>query len=108
MNSYYDDEGWPLACATCAGSTIVERVLVWSDMPNLSIPCEREFTCGSCSGIVAYWAYGSFDPCFARDLERRSKAVLTISADEWEATKLALDEQASCVPVHEDSDDIDF
>ncbi len=56
----YKKDGQPTKCVTCGCSDIDEIV---EDRINY-IPCEKSFRCRRCGTMLAYWAYGSFDPAY--------------------------------------------
>lgn len=60
MNKYYDDDGWPKKCPKCRCKRIDSGTI---DTINGTVS-EEEFRCHSCGTVVAYWAYGYFDPWF--------------------------------------------
>lgn len=59
---YYKEDGQPIKCFSC-GSTNIEEKIVSSI--NYTA-CEVRYDCGDCGEDVGYWAYGYFDPQYAK------------------------------------------
>lgn len=57
-NKYYASTGYPLRCPNC-GSKQIKSVAKSIDGGYTS---EEEHVCRKCNIVVAYWAYGAFDP----------------------------------------------
>lgn len=57
---HYDAEGNPKACPYC------EKKLFKHEVKSIAGGqiSEYEIRCGGCSAVIAYWAYGSFDPAY--------------------------------------------
>lgn len=63
LKSNYEKDGLPIRCPHCHSKSFSEDVVASID-GYLSPACEIEYICDKCSRVIAYWAYGGFDPCF--------------------------------------------
>jgi len=66
MSEWFDSENYnsdasPKKCKYCGGIHFLEM----TKAVDSGYTSEFEIVCWSCSATVAYWAYGSYDPCFA-------------------------------------------
>lgn len=63
---YYSD-GSPRVCPECGHTEFTETVMDFIDfgVPGGDPPTEVQYNCAKCDAIVAYWAYGGFDPAFS-------------------------------------------
>ena len=57
----YNDKDEPTSCIYCGGTKFRENVIGTIDYTV----CEKEIICTNCEEVVSFWAYGSYDPCFA-------------------------------------------
>lgn len=62
---FYSDSGYPIQCFNCGGVEIDETVCDFIDVVCGTGPTtEAKYTCRACKTVVAYWAFGEFDPSF--------------------------------------------
>ena len=64
-SDFHRDDGSPIECPICGSHEFKVIDLDWIDSYNGMGPVtEQEYRCMSCDELVAYWAYGYFDPSF--------------------------------------------
>ena len=63
LTSNYDKQGHCIRCPDCHSHNIESKITDHID--GLWSPAsEIEYYCADCEIVVAYWAYGSYDPYF--------------------------------------------
>lgn len=80
INEFYREDGTPIMCHHCGHEKFKDRVI---DRIDAYGPIsEFEEICVNCGKIVAYWAYGSYDPRFENELINKihSNALNTIGS----------------------------
>lgn len=61
MNRFYQPDGHPIMCYACGGEWLIERTI---STCGGHTPSEVETVCVWCETVVAYWAYGGYDPSY--------------------------------------------
>lgn len=65
----YAENGAPVKCWKCGSTEQREEVRSTLDVLHGHGPvCEYEVFCAECGTGIGYWAYGSFDPGYMRDM----------------------------------------
>ncbi len=65
----YAENGEPVKCWKCGCTEQREEVRSMVDVLYGQGPvCEYEVFCAKCGTGIGYWAYGSFDPRYMRDM----------------------------------------
>ena len=62
-SEFYAKGGEPKKCRTCGGTSFGQTTKAYVG----HVAAEIEYHCEQCSSIVAYWAYGYFDPIYTRE-----------------------------------------
>lgn len=59
----YAEDGSPIRCPHCRGESFREKVIDQLDLCGGYGPVtESETICNQCGAVVAYWAFGSYQP----------------------------------------------
>lgn len=77
-SDYYTPEGEPIKCIHCEGTALKESVVDTIDGHTV---CEFDVICESCKEIIAYWAFGFYDPMYMPDEEymaRKERMALQV------------------------------
>ena len=65
LKEFYTEEGEPIKCINCGATAIKTKTMGW----EANVVSEVQYFCGSCEEIIAYWAYGYFDPSYLPDFK---------------------------------------
>lgn len=83
IQEFYRDDGSPIRCWRCYSSLIssVNRAYC------AEVACEIDYYCKSCKELLAFWAYGGYDPIYREHLVDNMDSLMNLQSKEFDAAE---------------------